>query len=113
MVAGFLEIGVHDVLRVGLGLRLRQSHLPRCPFAEQPVAPGDDPEADLFVMRELGFESALAVVKLGHAYPLSSAARDRDVGRKRPASPRRAPVLLWSAPQQRNIIASEHFGGPQ
>jgi hypothetical protein len=70
VLARFLEIGTDHVLGIGLGFRFRQPHLPRGPFAEQPVAPGGDPELHFLVVRELGLEGPLAVVKLGHAFPL-------------------------------------------
>ena len=38
MVAGFLEIGADHILGVAFGFRLVEAHLPRRPFAEQPVA---------------------------------------------------------------------------
>ena len=46
-------------------------------MAEQAVAPGDDLEAHLLVVRELGFECALAVVESGHVRPLAVRWRDR------------------------------------
>ena len=69
MVAGFLEVGADHVLGIGFRLGLGQAHLPRGPFAEQPVAARGDAELHFLVMRELGLEGALAVVELGHAFP--------------------------------------------
>jgi pimeloyl-ACP methyl ester carboxylesterase len=70
MVAGFLEVGAHDVLGVAFGLRIGQAHLPRRPFAEQAIAPRRDPEFHFLVMRELGLERALAILELAHMLPL-------------------------------------------
>ena len=75
MIAGFLEIGADDVLRIGFGFGFGQAHLPRRPMAEQPVAPGGDAEHHLLVVRELGLESAFAVVKLASCVPLCSLRR--------------------------------------
>ena len=71
MVAGFLEVGTDDVLGIGFALGFAQTHLPRGPFAKQPVAARGDAEQHFLVASIFGFEGAFAVVKLGHGIPLS------------------------------------------
>ena len=71
MLARFLEVGSNHVLGVGFAFHVGQAHLPRRPFAEQPVAAGDDSELHLLVASELVLERFLAVVEGGHAFPLS------------------------------------------
>ncbi len=71
MLARFFEVGMDDILGIGFRFSLGQPHLPRRPFAEQPVAAGDDAELEFLVASELGFESTLAVVELCHRVPLA------------------------------------------
>ena len=66
VVAGLLEVGHHDLLRVGVGGGAGHAHFFRRPQAEQLVAPGIRLEAQLLIMRELLLEAFLALVERRH-----------------------------------------------
>src|SRR6187401_3240187 len=71
VVARLLEVGHHDLLRVGVGVRSRQSHLSGGPHAEQPVAPGIRLEAQLFIEGEFFLEAFFALVERCHVVPVA------------------------------------------
>ena len=75
VIAGFLEVGHHDILGVGVGFRAAQSELRRGPCAEQLVPPRIGLEAKLFVVSELLLEAFFTLVERRHAAPRVSIER--------------------------------------
>src|SRR4029079_9941044 len=71
IVAGLLEVGHHNLLRVGVGGRSGQPHLLRGPQAEQLVAPGIRLEAELFIVREFFLEAFFTLVERRHVVPVA------------------------------------------
>ena len=66
-VTGFLEIGLHHRLGIGIGFFRRQPHLRRRPFTQQAVAARLDAELHLLIMREHIFKGPFAIVESRHA----------------------------------------------
>ena len=67
LVAGLLEVRLHD--GAGVFLDRGQAHQAGGPFAQQAVAARGGLELQLLVVRELAFESLLAVVEGRHESP--------------------------------------------
>src|SRR3990172_833272 len=65
-LAGFLQIGLHDVLGVALRGIPRKLEFLCGPEAEELVAAGRRPELELLVMGEFPLEPLLALLKIGH-----------------------------------------------
>src|SRR5215208_3543990 len=66
-LAGFLEIGQHDFLRVSLGFRSAQALPFCCPFAEHFVAARGGLESQVLVMRELLLKTFFTLIERRHA----------------------------------------------
>ena len=66
VVAGFLEVGHHDFLGIGVRVGALEAELLGGPKPEQLVAPGRRLELQLLVMRELLLETFLTLVERGH-----------------------------------------------
>ena len=80
LVTGFLVVRADNVLRLGVALGLGQAHRVRSPLAEQAVAAGDQPKLHFLIVRELGFERALTIVKGTHSASFTCLARE--IGRR-------------------------------
>src|SRR6266516_4897564 len=66
VVAGFLEIRQHDVLRISVGIGPGEPELLRRPQAEKFIATGGRLESQFLVVSELLLEAFLALVECGH-----------------------------------------------
>src|SRR5262245_10828175 len=75
IVAGLLEVGQHDFLGIGLGVRAAFAENARCPEPEHLVAASHRLEAKLLVMRKLLFEAFLALVECRHAAPRAASVK--------------------------------------
>ena len=91
LVAGFGEIGLDDLARVGRRIVARDPHLPGGPQPEKPVSPRRRSELQLLVMGELALEALLAFLKSGHLAFVSLSPFDSG------ASPRKS----WGNPTPR------------
>ena len=69
MVAGFLEIGHHDFLGIGIGIGAGLAELFGRPEAEQLVAPRGRLEPQFLVEGEFALEAFFAVLHAAHGIP--------------------------------------------
>src|SRR5262245_36496744 len=75
VVAGLLEVGQHDFLGIGLGVRTAFAENARRPEPKHLVAASHRLEAKLLVMRKLLFEAFLALVECRHAAPRTASVK--------------------------------------